>query len=78
MPGKQRLFALTATGMLAQALGRYTIYRMAMGANNVQSSHGMALLLSLVIDDMRPSALKLNFIKPSPAKPGQKPAEFIN
>jgi len=78
MPGKQRLFALTATGMLAQTLGRYAIYRMAMEANNVQSSHGMALLLSSVIDDMRPPGLKLNFIKPLPAKPSQKPTELIN
>jgi hypothetical protein len=41
MPGKQRRFTLTATGMLGQALGCYTIYRITVGTDNMQRTHGM-------------------------------------
>jgi hypothetical protein len=62
MSGKQSLFTLPATGMLGQALGWYTIYRMAVWTNNVQCTHGMAFLLRFTFKkDMRPLSLKLNF-----------------
>jgi hypothetical protein len=31
--------------MLAQAFGRHAVYRLAVRANNMQCSHGIALLL---------------------------------
>jgi hypothetical protein len=42
MAVKQSFFTLTTTRMLIQAFGCYSIYRLAVRANNMLITHGMA------------------------------------